>query len=76
MRNSEYRANRELAETPKRRINRDYAPPSITLDQVVKILGVFAFALLVIAFAKELGEWVSHITTALRAAIEARSSGG
>lgn len=75
-RESEYRANRELADTPRRRVNRDYAPPTVTLDQVIKVMGWLTAGLVLIAFAKEIGEWVSHITTELRAAIEARSSVG
>lgn len=76
MRDSEYRANRELAETPKRRINRDYSAPAIAMSDVIKVLGWFALALLVIAFAQEIWECILQLKTAFRAVIEARSSAG
>jgi hypothetical protein len=52
MRNSEYRANQELANTPRRRINRDYAPTVIPLGDVLKLLGALTAGLVLIANAE------------------------
>ena len=40
MRNSEYRANKDLADTPKRRINQDIYPP-VRIDSVMLLHGLF-----------------------------------
>jgi hypothetical protein len=68
MRNSEYRANQELANTPRRRINRDYAPTVIPLGEVLTLLGALTVACAVIAFSEELSKWLKILWSAATAA--------
>jgi hypothetical protein len=61
-RKSEYEANRLLADTPRRRINRDYVPTVIPLGEVLKVLGAFTAGLVLIANAEGVWTWLSAIT--------------
>lgn len=80
MRNSEYRANQDLAATQRRRVNPGAvklpAQRYLRLSDILLVMFAFCLAAIVIFKGVELWaaveQWVSHF----RAAIEARSSAG